>query len=405
MNKALRSETDRDELPIAESPSGLVAPAFAEQDSFSRDVWSILGVPFDNVDIDGAVAKIDEAVRTRRKLSFVTPNVNWLVRALNDTKARAQILNADLSLADGAPIGILARLLGAAPQSRVAGSDLFEALRRRPAFSGRTIKVFFFGGNGDAGERARAALENDQGGLECVGVLNPGYGDVDAMSAPAIIKEINDAEPDFIVVALGAAKGQAWIDRNNARLRAPVIAHLGAVINFTGGTVERAPRAYQTFGLEWLWRIRQEPALWRRYFRDGVALARILVTRAVPLALRRARKKAPHSGDARICATPFGADIKLVGDLTIECREVVRTAFRQAAKAGGEITLDLHHAYAIDAAILGQILMLEQTLNEQGRVLRVKGCKAMHSQILAANAMRYSSPTAAAPTASLAAAG
>ena len=110
-----------------------VAPL--RRDDFDRDVWCLMGLAVDAADITRAVAAIDDAVRTRRKLSFVTPNVNFLARAMKDEGARRDILNADLSLADGAPLVAMAKMLGVPLKSRVAGSDLFEALRRRPAFA------------------------------------------------------------------------------------------------------------------------------------------------------------------------------------------------------------------------------------------------------------------------------
>ena len=75
-----------------------VAPL--RRDDFDRDVWCLMGLAIDAADITRAIAEIDDASRTRRQLSFVTPNVNFLVRAMSDPAARREILNADLSLAD-----------------------------------------------------------------------------------------------------------------------------------------------------------------------------------------------------------------------------------------------------------------------------------------------------------------
>src|SRR5690606_26103018 len=118
-------------------------------------------------------------------------------------------------------------------KARVAGADLFEALRAREG--GRPLRVFFFGGREGSAEAAHAALARAPGGLEAAGWLNPGFGDVETMSTDDILAAIDAAAPDFVVVSLGAAKGQAWIERNGARLKAPVIAHLGAVVDFTAG--------------------------------------------------------------------------------------------------------------------------------------------------------------------------
>jgi len=206
--------------PLPETPSAEPQTAYDRvrragnaaalgRDDFDRDVWCLMGLPVDIAGVDQAIAAIDHAARSKRKLSIVTPNVNWLVRGLREPEARREVLNADLSLVDGAPLVMMAKLLGVPVGSRVAGSDLFEALRRRPGFSGRKLKVFFFGGRDGSAQAAAKAVNDEKGGVRAAGFFNPGQGDVESMSTDEIIDEINAAEPDFVVVALGAAKGQA----------------------------------------------------------------------------------------------------------------------------------------------------------------------------------------------------
>src|SRR5205823_4093092 len=82
-------------------------------------------------------------------------------------------------------------------------------------------------------------------------------------------------------------KGQEWLVRNHSRLTIPIRSHLGATINFQAGTVRRAPEFLRAVGMEWLWRIKEEPYLWRRYVRDGTALLRLILLQMVPLTLFR----------------------------------------------------------------------------------------------------------------------
>ncbi len=377
-------------------PPGVAGQAtqLAPGDDFDRDVWCLLGLPVDAASVDRAVAEIDAAVRTGRKLSFVTPNVNWLVRVLRDGAARREVLDADLSFIDGAPLVAMARMLGIPAPSRVAGADIFEALRRRPGFGARRTKVFFFGGRDGAGAAAVEALDEEQGGVEAVGCLNPGFGDVETMSAPKIIAEINAARPDFVVVALGAAKGQAWIDRNKDRLDAPVIAHLGAVVDFTAGQVARAPEMVKKLGLEWLWRIKEEPALWRRYVGDGAALLTVIARRLAPqlLALRHRQSNnaaAPAQADVRRGASRTA--IVLSGTFTAANLAAARKAFRSAAEHGSDVVLDLSAVRKFDRSFLGLVLMLEKHVARSGRTLYVDGATARHRAMLRANAMDYRS--------------
>lgn len=368
--------------------SGRAGVSALVRDDFDRNVWCLMGLPVDIADIDQTVAAIDNAVREGARLSFVTPNVNWLVRASRDAQARREVLNADLSVVDGAPLVMAAKLLGAPVSSRVAGSDLFEVLRRRPDFAGRKLKVFFFGGRDGAAQAAARAVNPEKGGIEAVGFLNPGHGDVESMSTDSIIDEINDASPDFIMVALGAAKGQAWIERNRNRLTAPVTAHLGAVIDFTGGGVARAPRWVQRAGFEWAWRIKEEPSLWRRYFSDGIALAGLAVTRLIPQLLDR-RKPSGAPAGASIFPLADEVEIALSGDLAYKALRPVREAFRAAAAAGRPVCLNFSKAGAFDGAFLGLVLMLEKHLDLKGAKIRLYGLTPAQSKAFRANGMDY----------------
>lgn len=373
-----------------EAVAGAVAPL--RRDDFDRDVWCLMGLAVDAADINRAIAEIDEAVRTRRQLSFVTPNVNFLARASKDAGARNDILNADLSLADGAPLVAMAKMLGVPVPSRVAGSDLFEALRRRPAYAGRRLKVFFFGGRPGAAEAACEALHRENGGVEAAGWHNPGFGDVESMSSDEVIEKINASGADFVMVALGAAKGQAWIEYNKDRLTAPVTAHLGAVVDFTAGGVARAPQWVQRSGFEWLWRIKEEPSLWRRYFDDGLALAGLVISGFLPQA-GKAKKVSGEAG-AEIVNLPGETVVRLSGELCHGGLAPVREAFRAAAARGLPARLDLSEAKAVDRAFLGQALMLEKHLARTGAAISLSGANNRIETLFRANRMNYAQAAA-----------
>ncbi len=382
--------------------AGAVAPL--RRDDFDRDVWCLMGLAVDAADINRAVAEIDEAARTGRKLSFVTPNVNFLIRAAGDATARREILNADLSLVDGAPLVMMAKLLGVPVPSRVAGSDLFEALRRRPGFAGRRLKVFFFGGRDGAAEAAVDALNRERGGVEAVGWHNPGFGDVESMSSDALIEEINASGADFVMVALGASKGQAWIERNRDRLTAPVTAHLGAVVDFTAGGISRAPAWVSKAGFEWAWRIKEEPALWRRYYKDALGLAGLALTGLAPQ-MGRGRLQQANMGlpgaAAEIEVVAGETIIRLSGELGHRNLGPVREAFRKAAARGASVRLDFAGVSRIDRAFLGQVLMLEKHLSRQNGEIRVSAANRRVTALLRANRMAYAAtaPAAEAPNA------
>ena len=248
-----------------------------------RDQVCVLGLPFDVLTEEQACVKINECMSASTDCFLSTPNLNFAVSSLKDADFRDSVIQSDLSVADGMPIIIVSRLIGTPLPERIAGSNVFEKIRTENRQ--RKVKVFFFGGMGDVAERAMNTLNKTSAGAVAVGALNPGTGAIEDMSTSEIIRAINEAEPDFVVVSLGAKKGQQWIMHNKDKLSAPILSHLGAVVNFVAGEVKRAPAIWQKTGLEWVWRIVEEPALWKRYFSDGMQLLNLIFTRILPLAI------------------------------------------------------------------------------------------------------------------------
>lgn len=338
---------------------------------FTRRVYCVLGLPFDAVDTEQAVQLLLTRAASAERCFFSTPNLNFLITSLQDPVFRDSVLRSDLSLADGMPVVWLARLLGLPFTSRVAGATVFEKLR---AQRGLPLKVFFFGGPDGVAQQASDVLNasSDQADMRCVGAYSPGFGTLADMSTPAIIERINASKADLLVVALGAKRGQTWIEHNLAALHTPLISHLGAVVNFVAGTVSRAPSGVGGLGLEWLWRIKEEPALWRRYWHDGVALLRLLTTRALPgaLAARRARsaKAAPvlHESD------DDQQDILTLGGTWHEPGlGGLRAALARTTARRRNIRVELVANCSLDSAALGLLLLLYGHQSKIGAALTV----------------------------------
>lgn len=254
----------------------------ASQADFDRPPVCILGLPFDAVTIAQAVQRIRDDAFAGRRCFVSTPNLNFAIAARRDPRFRGSILRSNLSLVDGMPLIWLGRLIGLTLPERVSGADVFNALLAHP---GPPMTAYIFGGNEDAARSACEQINRRNGGIRCVGFEFPGFVTIESMSTDAQIDRINASGAQFVFVSLGAQKGQAWIEHNAGRLKAPVLSHLGAVVNFAAGTVSRAPGWVQRSGFEWLWRIKEEPALWRRYLRDGAIGLALLLTRVLPDAL------------------------------------------------------------------------------------------------------------------------
>ncbi|HHL35541.1 MAG TPA: glycosyltransferase [Desulfobulbaceae bacterium] len=244
---------------------------------FQRDIYCLFGLPIDNLTREQTIALLRSKAKKKQSIVWSTVNVNWVVQAFGDDEFRTAILNSDIVTLDGKPLLWLAKGLKYPMRETVPGSTLIQLLLEKDPNNPMTI--FLFGGEEGAAELAMNKINQYPCGLEAVGALNPGFGSIEEMSTDAIINTINKTRPDILLVALGAKKGTQWIEYNRHRLKAGIISHLGATINFLAGTVQRAPRLFRSFGMEWIWRIFQEPKLFFRYARDGFFLTSYIIIR------------------------------------------------------------------------------------------------------------------------------
>jgi N-acetylglucosaminyldiphosphoundecaprenol N-acetyl-beta-D-mannosaminyltransferase len=225
--------------------------------------------------------------------------------------------------------------------------------------------------------------------------LSPGYGSVADLGRDEILAQINASGAEFLVVSLGAIKGHEWIETFSSALTPPVVSHLGAVVNYEAGTVKRAPRGFQRLGLEWLWRMGQEPALWRRYSRDGAQLAHLVLTRLVPyrVFLLRHRARLLRDGAPPVLHVEveegFRHLLRLQGAWAGETCQDLRDALLRAAEAGLPVTVDLAQATYIDSAIIGLLMLLRGHLSAQGQGLTVHGASPVVQRIFHYSCAEY----------------
>jgi len=352
-------------------------PQAAHDFGLSRDIYGVLGVPVDAIGLNRLLQKLGFAVGSERPFLISTPNVNFLVESLSNPRFRQSLLMSDLCLVDGMPIVWVARMLGIPIEERIAGSDLFNVLKSGQ-HGAAPLKVFLFGGADGVAEIVAAKLRTQIGGLQCVGVLNPGFGSMDEISADDIIGAINDSEADLLAVFLGAAKGQEWLLRNHHAIKVPIRAHFGATINFEAGTVKRAPVLLQRWGLEWLWRIKEEPHLWRRYFWDGLRFLYLLLTSALPIYLiRSSRTIRGTAATQRLAISRVEDERKIVlllaGDLIAEHVQNAIPHLRDAISAEKHLWLNLSRARHVDERFFGLLLALSKELAGRGAELRLVG--------------------------------
>jgi N-acetylglucosaminyldiphosphoundecaprenol N-acetyl-beta-D-mannosaminyltransferase len=359
-------------------------------DALSRQVYCILGVPFDLITLQTVLRRIETAATSDAPFMMSTPNLNFLVSSQSDAEFRETLLMSDLCPVDGAPILWIARLLGVPIKQRIAGSDIFDALKS----SSQPLKVFFFGGAEGVAATAAHALNSGPGKLSCVGTFNPGVCSVEDMSCDDIIDRINASCAQFLVASLGARKGQLWLQHNFDRLQIPIRAHLGAALNFQAGTIKRAPVIIRKWGLEWLWRIKEEPHLCWRYLKDGTILVRLLFTCVLPLAIRSwslGLNRYPRGQEFRVSQAHDDeyVTVSFSGNATARHVERAIPVLHEALAGGKQLKIDFSTSQGIDARFLGLLLMLRKTLKARGMGLTLTGLSPRLERIFRLNGLSY----------------
>mgnify|MGYP000057317103 CR=1 FL=1 len=175
----------------------------------------------------------------------------------------AIIRGAGMATPDGMPLVWLGRLRGYAVD-RVYGPDLMWAVCERGIARG--YRHFFYGGEPGVADKLATRLRQCMPGIRIVGTHSPPFRELTDIEEQAVAAMINHSHADLVWVGLGAPKQDYWVAHFRPKLTAPVLIAVGAAFNFLSGRVRQAPRWMQRTGLEWLFRLSQEPRrLWRRY--------------------------------------------------------------------------------------------------------------------------------------------
>lgn len=229
----------------------------------------------DNLTMGEALDAIDGLVCQNRCAYVVTPNVDHIVRLESDAELQAVYRDADLVLTDGKPLIWIAKYYGTPIKEKVSGSDLFPLLCERAAEKG--YRMFFLGAAEGVAAKAAENLKARYQGLEVCGVYSPPFGfEKDEAEMEKITALIREADPHILIVGLGCPKQEKFIYANRHRLGVPVSLGLGASLDFEAGNVSRAPAWMSDNGLEWLYRITQEPKrMIKRYLVDDLKILKL----------------------------------------------------------------------------------------------------------------------------------
>ncbi len=329
--------------------------------SVSCSTVAVLGVPFHNVTMDETVSLVEEHIREGGFHQVATANVDFLKNAIQNQKLRDILCSCDVVVPDGMPIVWMSRLVGKPLKERVGGIDLVERLADVAARRG--YGVFFLGASEARSQRAAKVLKQRYPELRIVGRYSPQPQPLDKMDHEEILRRIEEARPDILLVAFGNPKQEEWISMHRDRLNVPVCIGIGGSLDMLSGNVPRAPRWMQRSGLEWLHRTAQEPRrLALRYAGDAACMIRHL-----PGYIAASVAQPKRSTDSGIFVQQVGNTklIATVGDMTGEVLEEFNAYSRDACQQGMNIVLDMSQVGYMGPESLGSLIYLESRMRRR----------------------------------------
>jgi N-acetylglucosaminyldiphosphoundecaprenol N-acetyl-beta-D-mannosaminyltransferase len=227
----------------------------------------LLGVPIALTDYAGAMDVMDGMIERRERGYVCAIAVHALMVGYEDAEMHAALLGSSLVVPDGRPLVWALSRLGHRLPDRVYGPELMARYCRRAAERGH--RVWLYGGYDEAAlEQLVAVLEDRYPGIRIAGGYSPPHRTLTADEESELANRINTDAPDVVWVGVGVPKQEKWMAHMRPRLDPPLLVGVGAAFDFEAGLKPQAPSWMQRRGLEWLFRLSQEPRrLGPRYLR------------------------------------------------------------------------------------------------------------------------------------------
>jgi N-acetylglucosaminyldiphosphoundecaprenol N-acetyl-beta-D-mannosaminyltransferase len=228
--------------------------------------FRVLGIQVHAVQIVDVVHQMEEWISTGGSHFIAVTGMHGVMEAQHDRAFKGVLNAADLVVADGMPLVWLGRRHGYAMRRRVYGPELMETFCRT---TGRLYRHYLYGSVPGVADRLAEVLEQRYG-VRAVGTYAPPFRPLTEEEKVEVDRHIQAAAPDVLWVGLSTPKQERWMYEHRRRLSVPVLAGVGAAFDFIAGAVKQAPHWMQENGLEWFFRLTQEPRrLWRRYLVNG----------------------------------------------------------------------------------------------------------------------------------------
>ena len=339
----------------------------------------LLGVPFHRVTLGETITWIGRRIRERANTYMATANVDFAAQASQDAELQRILLEADLVVCDGTPLVWASRWMNAPLPERVAGSDLVPAVCERAELEG--WKLYFLGASTEVLEAARANLLKKHPRLKIAGMEAPPRAHLLDFDHEAIAERIRAAAPDVLFVAFGCPKQEKWIWMNYRRLGVPVSVGVGATFDFLAGKFSRAPGILGKLGLEWVYRLLQEPRrLAFRYLVDLWFFSRAAARQRLSLPPDRGGQaaRAEHSslGGAEIARVTWSG--------RIDAAAAAEMVLPEPGPDQKGLVLDVSGVGFVDSSGLGLLAKLYKNCASRGIGFVLVGTPPVLAKVLAA---------------------
>jgi len=227
----------------------------------NTDSTNVLGCPISKLDLDQVIAEAQSFIKSKKPHYIAVVNVAKIVKMRSDRQLTTSVKSADLIGADGVPLVWASRLLGNPLPGRVNGTDLMYSLLEKADEVG--YRVFFFGAKEEILQAVLARVRSEYPGVEIAGWQNGYFKPEDEWN---IARKIRASRADILFIAFGTPKEEIWVGRYLQAMGVPVVHGVGGSFDVFAGLIPRAPVWMQKAGLEWLFRLLQEPGrMWKRY--------------------------------------------------------------------------------------------------------------------------------------------
>jgi N-acetylglucosaminyldiphosphoundecaprenol N-acetyl-beta-D-mannosaminyltransferase len=228
-------------------------------------MFRVLGVPVDAVQIPDAIARMEGWIAARAGSRYVAvTGMHGVTEARQDPAFLATLNRADMVVPDGMPLVWLGRLRGHRLRRRVYGPELMLEFCRRTARQG--LRHYFYGGAPGVADSLAGQMASRFPGLVVAGTWSPPYRPLTPEEDAEVVAHINDSRADILWVGLSTPKQERWMHQHQYALQVPVMVGVGAAFDIHSGRLKQAPVWMRENGLEWCYRLVQEPRrLWRRY--------------------------------------------------------------------------------------------------------------------------------------------